>query len=87
MSQPCNLEDLNKLIDQAEREGKWLESYYQGISFSPHELRREVNQGNFRWGVTNWRLIDPKDLLRDEEREVRAIRSHNEKIRYRMIAK
>jgi len=38
---------LEPLIQQAEREGKWLESTYQNIPFSPRELRAENAKGSY----------------------------------------
>ena len=58
-------EDLKKLIDDAERDGKWLKCNYQGILFSPQELRKENAQGKFVWGVCNWRLVNPREYLID----------------------
>lgn len=54
---------LNELIDQAEREGKWLWCRYQDMWFSPAELRAETTNGRFRWGAVNWRLRDPQEHL------------------------
>lgn len=57
------MKELNDLIDRAEREGKWLFCHYQSLWFSPSELRQHNAVGRFRWGVVNWTLRDPSELL------------------------
>lgn len=54
---------LEPLIQQAEREGKLLESTYQNIVFTPAELRRANAEGKFRWGPVNWRLVTKQEYL------------------------
>lgn len=77
-------EPMKELIEQAEREGKWLQSIYQCINFSPAELRKAQSEGRFCWGPVNWRLIDPHELLRDTAKEMSAIQKHNDDIVRRM---
>lgn len=84
MDQPSTVELLEPLIKQAEREGKWLLCSYQGITFSPKELREENAKGNFRWGPVNWRLFDPKTLLRDPEKARLEAVKHNDEIERRI---
>lgn len=57
------LVDLNLMIDRAEKEGKWLYCHYQGLWFSPAELREENNRGNFIWGAVNWTVRDKADFI------------------------
>lgn len=61
---------LEPLILQAEREGKWLQSNYQGFWMSPKELREANAKGRFLWGPVNWSLRDPSDMVREAERQV-----------------
>jgi hypothetical protein len=51
---------LLSLIEQAEREGKWLRCGYQDICCTPAELRANNARGLFRWGPVNWELVDPQ---------------------------
>ena len=44
----------------------------------------ENNNGEFRWGVVNWTLIDPASLLRSEDDALKAVREHNDYIKSRM---
>jgi hypothetical protein len=57
------MKELDNLIEQAKREGKWLYCCYQQLWFSPDELRAENEQGRFRWGTVNWQLRDPVEKL------------------------
>ena len=59
------LASLNPLIAQAEREGKWLYCNYQGMWFSPKELRRANADGRFIWGAVNWCLRNPQEYLNE----------------------
>ncbi len=56
-------EAMESLLAQAEREGKWLFCHYQGLWFSPEELRKAQSEGRFRWGAVNWILRDPTEKL------------------------
>lgn len=75
---------LEPLIRQAELEGKFLVCSYQGITFSPKELRVQNANGKFCWGPTNWALVDPQALLRDPQKAAAEVEKHNEDIRQRM---
>lgn len=78
------LNGLEPLIQEAERKGLWLESTYQNIPFSPRELRTKNKNGEFVWGKVNWRLIDPKTLLRDIPKLVAEAEKHNAAIMTRI---
>lgn len=78
------LEGLKPLFERAEREGLWFRSHYQGITFSPHELRKEHAKGSFLWGACNWELIEPKVLMKDEAIEAAKVKQHNDEILARM---
>jgi len=59
--------ELSELIEQARQEKKWLEldSYLQDdLSFSPDELEEFNKKGQFRWGVINWKLVEPERLVK-----------------------
>ncbi len=60
---PTNLKELATHIDKAEAEGKWLWCHYQDIWFSPAQLREQIKNGKFRWGVVNWKLRDPQERV------------------------
>lgn len=83
-----SLEDFEKLmqpmLDEAESKGLWFYCDYQGINKSPKEIREEWKNGSYRWGPVNWRLIDPKTLLKDEEKEIQKIINYNKQIKGRM---
>ena len=74
---------LAPLIEQAEREGKLLESTYQNILFTPTELRRANAEGRFRWDLVNWRLRDIADVLKGYEASVENAKQELEKARRR----
>lgn len=63
------LNSIEYLFEVAEREGLWFYSGYQGIWFSPKELREEHANGKFIWGESNWTLRDPFDRLKELENE------------------
>lgn len=57
-SKEAILAGLEPLIQQAEREGKWLRCGYYDIRMPPAELRKAHAKGSFLWGVVNWDLIE-----------------------------
>ena len=57
------LASLEPLFQEAERTGKWFYSNYQGLWFSPEQLREHHKNGRFIWGAVNWTLRDPKEKL------------------------
>lgn len=63
-------QSLAPLFERADREGLWFYCYYQGMWFSPAELRGHQATGRFRWGAVNWVLRDPKELLESARRSV-----------------
>lgn len=75
-------DEMEPMIQQAEREGKWLHCYYQDMWFSPEQLRGEHKKGCFRCEPVNWTLRDPQEQLAEAQRradsanaEVRSIAS------------
>lgn len=74
------LELLEPMFEQAERESLWFRSNYQGVSFSPTELRKEQAQGRLIWGPVNWTLFNPETLLKNAEREYDKAIEHNAEI-------
>jgi hypothetical protein len=62
-------EDMRPLFNLAESEGKWLYCSYQGLWFSPEELKAEQAKGQFRWGSVNWQVRDPLECLAELQRE------------------
>jgi hypothetical protein len=54
------LKELEPLFERAEKEKLWFYSSYQGLWFSPKELKEEHENGKFIWGAGNWQLLDPQ---------------------------
>ena len=52
------IESMEPLLREAEENGKWLYCHYQSMEFTPKELRTHMANGQFRWGLVNWKLID-----------------------------
>lgn len=65
---------LNKLIDRAEAEGKWLHtsprSKLPAMWVSPADLRRENAAGRLIWGPSNWVLRDPAEYVAEAQADV-----------------
>lgn len=74
---------LEPLFERALKEKKWFRSNYQGIYFSPKELRAELNKGKFVWGPVNWMLVDPP-AFRDLEVERVEAFAYNEQLQRRI---
>ena len=47
---------MQPLFEKAERENLIFYSRYQGLYFTPKELRDNQKNGRFRWGAANWEL-------------------------------
>lgn len=56
--------NLSTLIEQAEKDRKWLFCHYQELWFSPQELRALNAKGRFLWGPANWQLRDPEEHVK-----------------------
>ena len=59
------MKDMEEMIQQAEREGKWLRANYNGMVFTPSELRLAHTQNKFLWGKINFYLVVPEDVLKE----------------------
>ncbi len=59
------LESLAPLFKRADAEGLWFFCSYQGLWFSPDELRSKQADGKFLWGAVNWTLRDPKEGIQN----------------------
>jgi hypothetical protein len=81
-----NRDDMDDLIDRAEREGKWLHTCYQDIWFKPSELRRARAEGRFLWGVPNWTLRDPRERLAEAEQAAQAAVAHRDRVAREVFA-
>lgn len=57
------IESLEPLFKEAAENGKWFYSPYQGMWFSPQELRKEHSSGRLCWGPSNWMLRDPGEMI------------------------
>jgi hypothetical protein len=58
------------LIEQAQRERKFLHCHYQDMWFSPLALKQAQSRGEFCWGPANWTLRDPSERTKRLEQEV-----------------
>lgn len=70
-----------KLIEQAERTGKWLYARYPGIWFSPAQLRAENAAGKFRWSADSFESRDPAERVREADEKVEAAMREAQRIR------
>ena len=52
------------LFKEAEEKGLWFYTSYQALWFSPSELKAEHAKGSFKWGPDNWKLRDPKEMIK-----------------------
>lgn len=66
---PAILAGLEPMFKEAEAKGLWFYCSYQGMWFSPVELRAEHANGKFIWSDVNWRLRSPEEGLRELEDE------------------
>lgn len=73
------LQRLEPLFQEANREKKWFASTYQGMIFSPKELRKHHKNGELIWGPSNWTLVAPPNLI-DTEAALQKIREDNRKL-------
>lgn len=68
------LYSLNKLIDRAEAEGKWLHTNPRSklpvMWISPADLRRENAAGRYIWAPQNWVLLDPAEYVAEAQADV-----------------
>ncbi len=63
-------EPLEPLIKEAEDTGQWLFTPYQGMWFTPKELREKNKNGSFRWGPASWQLVDPQEKIESLQKNV-----------------
>ena len=78
------MRQLHDLADLAEHDGLWLQTTYQQITLTPAEARQKWAEGVLRWGVLNWRTVDPAELRRQLAASVdaakRALDDHDAKV-------
>lgn len=63
------LESLAPLFKAADQNGLWFFSRYQGLWFSPDDLRKAQQKDKFVWGAVNWELRNPNEKIKELERE------------------
>ena len=80
------LNSLEYMFKVAERDELWFYCGYQGMWFSPKELRKEHANGKFIWGETNWALRNPLEKLEELENEKVNIDRRIESFKIRMGA-
>jgi hypothetical protein len=74
-------ETMSALLEEAETKGLWLYTSYQDLWFSPAQLREHQANGRFRWGVVNWRLRDPQEMVQNAERDVATAQMNLDRVR------
>ena len=62
---------LAPLFNKADKKGLWFRSKYQGLWYSPDELRSQHSKGQMRWGAVNWELVDPKERIKGLKQAVK----------------
>lgn len=73
---------LQQLIDEARRDRKWLRLTYQDLHFTPDDLEKANANGQFRWGVENFELVAPRDVVDRSQQQInRMIEEHNKLLR------
>lgn len=78
-------EMLRPMFEEAVREKKWFLCTYQGMEFSPKELRDRQAKGELNWGPVNWRLIDPPKPI-DIQKQIRRMEIENTMLEKRISA-
>ncbi len=53
------LESMEPLFKQAVLEKKWFWSGYREHVSTPREIKTDQQNGDFIWGITSWKLVDP----------------------------
>lgn len=77
---------LAPMFAEAEIKGRWFYSPYINASFSPAELRAEIEAGRCVWGPSNWRLVSPAEAMTVALRNELEARRYVEKLRERISA-
>lgn len=54
---------LDVMFRQARAEQKWFYGTYHDLWFTPDELQKAQEDGQFLWGAMNWQLRDPSEYL------------------------
>lgn len=75
---------MEPLLREAERKGLWLYCGYQNLWFSPQELRKAQDNGEFLWGVRNWKLRDPAEYIELSRLEAESAQTELERIEARV---
>lgn len=56
---------MDRLFEDARRDGLWFYSPYQGLWLSPDELAEHQQKGLLMLAASHWRLRDPRERLRE----------------------
>ena len=81
------IKSLEPMFEKAEKEGKWFRSVGGSDTWlSPKELRKNLEMGFFIWGAKNWKLVDPKERLKDLEHTAKCAQYDLEQFKARMKA-
>ena len=65
-------EGLKPMFKEAKEKGLWFYCSYQGMWYSPEDLKKKQAEGQFMWGAVNWRLRDPKEKVTQLENSVKS---------------
>lgn len=77
---------LAPLIEQAERERKWLWCNYQDIWVTPKQLRESNAKGMLLWSPENWKLRDPQEQLAKAKARTASAKREEDRIAAKIAA-
>jgi hypothetical protein len=72
------------MMKTAEEQGLWFFAAYQGLWFSPKELRSEQFNGQFNWSPGNFVLRNPLEMIEEQQRRVDRESATLESLRQRL---
>jgi hypothetical protein len=57
---------MEPMFKEAEEKGLWFYTDYQGLWFSPSQLRNSMDKESFCWPPANWRLRNPLEFIQEK---------------------
>ncbi|ATF13594.1 hypothetical protein A616_16890 [Brevibacillus brevis X23] len=72
------------MFEEAEAKKLWFYCSYQGLWFSPSELKQAQNEGRFLWGAVNWQLRDPNEKLAEMQLQQQSLSKEIERFKGRI---
>lgn len=67
-------DEVNKMIEEAEKEGKWFYSPLSNKWVTPSELKEHLDAGRFIYERGMWRLEDPQKLIEAIDRDIKRLK-------------